>query len=568
VGAAAEQLSCYAAPMRLLLLLLSLTVAAQDFDLLIRNARLIDGTGNPWYRADVAVKGTTIARVAPAGLLRSAMARTEINAAELTLAPGFIDIQSHSRGNLLYGDGLLKSKVTQGITTEILGELWSNAPANEKTRASREAAEPDDKGRFDGAHGFAKWMQAIGERGASANFGSYVGAGSLRAFAKGMAMGKANAAELDVMRAAMREAMQDGAFGLASALIYPPNSFSDTEELIAVSKVAAEYGGTYITHMRSEGDRILEGLEEALRIGREAGIPVEIYHLKAVGRANWNKMPEVIARINMARAAGQDVSADMYPYVASGTGLTTCLPPWAQADGKLFDNLRQPELRRRILDEMQRPSDEWESRCLQAGPEGVLLTGLNKEANRPFRGKRLAEIAAARQKPWAETALDLIASEGYRVGTIFFVMKEENLAEQMKQPWIKFSTDAGPADPEKSSAPTHPRAYGTYPRVLGYYVRERGVLPLEDAIRKMTSAVAQRLALPDRGLVREGMAADLVLFRHDSIADRSTFENPHQLSVGVEHVFVNGVAVVKDAKHTGAKPGKFVRPAQTGKILP
>ncbi|MGH7504290.1 MAG: N-acyl-D-amino-acid deacylase family protein, partial [Longimicrobiales bacterium] len=365
--------------------------------------------------------------------------------------------------------------------------------------------------------------------------------------------------ELDSMRKVVRWAMEGGAFGIATALIYPPANFATTEELIEAAKAMAPYGGIYITHMRSEADQYLEAIDEAIRIGSEGGVPVEIYHLKAAGKRNWHKAPLAIAKIDSARAAGIDIQANMYPYIAGGTGLTACFPPWASADGKLFDNLADPQTRARIRAEIEHQTEEWENLCMLATPENVLILGVNEPANRQWAGKRLAEIAAARNKDWVETAFDLVLSERQRVGTIYFLMDEANVRLQLRQPSIKFGTDAGGEDPATAEGLTHPRAYGNFPRILGKYVRDENVIPLEDAIRKMTSAVTTRLSIQERGVLREGLFADIVVFDPATIADRATFEEPHQVSVGVQHVFVNGVAVVKDGIHTGALPGRALR---------
>jgi N-acyl-D-amino-acid deacylase len=381
----------------------------------------------------------------------------------------------------------------------------------------------------------------------------------MRQYAMGMAIGATPAAQLDSAKAALARAMEDGAFGLASALIYPPGNYASTEELIALSKAMAPYGGVYITHMRSEADKLLESIDEAIRIGREGGVAVEIYHLKAGGTRNWAKIPQAIARIDSARAAGQDVSADMYPYTAGGTGLTACLPPWASADGKLFDNLADTAMRRKIRAEIERPTSDWENLCDLATPANVLITSVRAPENRAFAGKRLSEISAVKGKDWIETAMDLILADRRRVETIYFLMSEDNVKLQLRQPWMKFGTDAGGSDPDSARNLVHPRSYGTYPRILGKYVRDEKVLPLEDAVRKMSWAVAQRLGIRDRGQLQEGWYADVVVFDPATVIDRATYEQPHQLSLGVRHVFVNGVAVIRDGRHTGAKPGRVVR---------
>ncbi len=533
-----------------------------EYDVVILDGKIVDGTGAAWFHGDLAIAGDRIARITPRGMLRDARARERIDAAGQVVAPGFIDIQSHSRGNLLgTGDGRVISKVTQGVTTEIMGEGATNAIVNERMLgedANQERAQ-EQLARFGGPRGFDNWLRDMEAHGASVNFGSFLGGNNVRQYAKGLSQGAPTAAELDSMRKVVRWAMEGGAYGIATALIYPPANFATTDELVEASKAMAAYGGIYITHMRSEADRYLEAIDEAIRIGTEARVPVEIYHLKAAGRRNWSKAPQAIAKIDSARQAGIDVQANMYPYVAGGTGLSACFPPWASADGKLFDNLADPDARRRMRAEMESDNTEWENLCALATPDGVLILGVNSEENKQWAAKRLAEIASALGKDWIDTAFDLVLSERQRVGTIYFLMDESNVRLQLQQPWIKIGTDAGGEDPSTAEGLTHPRAYGTFARILGKYVRDERVIPLEDAIRKMTSAVTTRLSIPDRGVLREGMYADIVVFDPASVADRATFEQPHQLSTGVRHVVVNGVAVVKNGAHTGAKPGRALR---------
>jgi dihydroorotase/N-acyl-D-amino-acid deacylase len=361
------------------------------------------------------------------------------------------------------------------------------------------------------------------------------------------------------MQEAVRGSMEDGAFGIGSALIYPPGNFASTDELISINRAAAPYGGVYITHMRSEADNFLEAIDEAITIGTEAGVPVEIYHLKAGGRQNWSKAAQAVAKIDSARAAGVDVQANMYPYTAGGTGLTACFPPWASADGVLMENLADPRMRERIRGEILQQTSDWENLCTLATPEGTLILGVEKPENQRFAGRYLADIAEELDKHWIETAFDLVLSEGQRVGTIFFMMSEENVAMQIGQPWIKFGTDAGGIDPVTATGLAHPRAYGTFTRVLGKYVREEEATTLEEAVRKMSSAVATRLHIDGRGLLVEGYYADVVVLDPATVGDRATYEEPHQVSTGIEHVFVNGVAVVSDGVHTGALPGRPVR---------
>ena len=361
------------------------------------------------------------------------------------------------------------------------------------------------------------------------------------------------------MRTVVRQAMRDGAFGVASALIYPPGNYAGTEELIEEAKAMAPYGGVYITHMRSEGDRFLEAIDEAMRIGREGGVPVEIYHLKAAGVKNWPKMKTAIAKIDSARAAGQDVAVDQYPYTAGGNNLSSCIPPWAHADGKLLDRLRDAPTRAKIKAEMTDENAKFESLCLGATPQGVEVVGFKVDSLKKYEGKRLPEIAAAWNKDWTDALMDLTLAERNRLGQIIFIASDSNIAMQVKLPYMKFGTDAAGYDPDSVKESVHPRSYGTYPKILGRFVRDYKWLTLEDAVRKMTGATAARLSIRDRGELKEGWKADVMIFDPNTIIDRATYEQPHQLSVGVRHVLVNGVPVVTDGKATGAKPGRIVR---------
>ncbi len=526
-------------------------------DLLILNGRIVDGTGAAWFYGDVAVHADRIVAVAPRGTLSGAVARDTLDATGLVVAPGFIDIQGHSGNYLLFGDSRVIAKVSQGVTTEILGE--GNTPAPLHPTRSLPANPSALQRAFAEPRGFATWLSAMESRGISINVGSFVGGSTLRSYGMAMRSGRAGEAEMAEMRGALERAMQDGAFGLATALIYPPGVFASTEELIDVSRAMRPYGGLYITHMRSEGDQLLEAVDEAVRIGREAGVPVEIYHLKASGTRNFAKGPESIARINAARASGVDVQANMYPYPAGGTGLTSCLPPAAQEDNRLFTRLADPRERARIRAEIERPTSVWENLCELAGPENVLIAVLASDSLRQYSGKRLSEIAAARGTDWIETAFTLIAADRNRVETLYFMMSEENVALNLQQPWMKIGTDAGGPNPAASNGLVHPRAYGTYTRILGRYVREQQVISLEEAIRKMTSATARRVGLAERGVLAPGMFADIVVFDPTTVIDNATFEAPHQVATGVVATYVNGVAVWMQGAHTGAKPGRAVR---------
>ena len=536
--------------------------ATDAYDVIVENGRLVDGTGAAWFHGDLAIRGDRIAAITPRGGLRAARATHRVDATNLVVAPGFIDIQGQSIGQLTFGDGRLVSKVTQGVTTEVLGEGSSLAPASARTQGDLAGRPPAVRAAYEsfrGPRGFDAWLRAMEANGTSVNVASFVGAGTLRQYGMGEAMGAAGPAALDSMRAALANAMQDGALGLASALIYPPGNFASTEELVAVARAMAPYGGLYVTHMRSEADRILEAMDEAIRIGREAGVPVEIFHLKPAGRGNWGKHAAMLAKIDSARRAGLDVQADMYPYTAGATGLTACLPPWTSADGRLFENLADSAVRARIRAEVAQPATEWENLCAQAGPEGVLVSDLRSPALRQYAGKRLSEIAAARNVAWVDAAMDLILGERRRVETTYFLMDEANVRGNLQQPWMKIGTDATGYDPDSVRGLVHPRAFGTFPRILGRYVRDEGVLTLEDAVRKMTSATATRLSLLHRGLLRPGMYADVVVFDPATIADRATYEEPLRLSTGVLHVWVNGRQVLADGRHTGAKPGRALR---------
>ena len=534
--------------------------AAAPYDVVIENGRVIDGTGSAWYYGDVALRGDRIAAIGPRGAFRSASATTRVDATGQVVAPGFIDIQAHSINHYMVGNGLALSMVTQGITTAIHGEGSSLGPSNDKLLAAEEnAASRALISRFSGPRGFGTWLDFMVGRGASQNVGSFLGDGSLRVYVKGEEAGALTPAERDTARAVVDRAMRDGAFGIASALIYPPNTYASTEELIDASKAMAPYGGVYITHMRSEGDKFLEAMDEAIRIGKEGGVAVEIFHLKASGLRNWPKMDLAIAKIDSARRAGLDVQANMYLYPAGGNSFASCIPPKYSENGKLLENLRNPALRATMVAEIQAMDAGYENLCEIATPANVMVMGFKKAANQQYEGKRLSEIATAMNKNWAEVIIDLNVDENLGLGEILFLMSERNIENQLRQPWMKFGTDAGSQDPATAVGLTHPRAYGNFPRLLGYYVRERKVMPLEEAVRKASSAVATRLSLTDRGVLKTGLKADIVIFDPNTITDHATFEKPHQLSTGMRDVFVNGVAVLRDGKHTGAKPGVVVR---------
>lgn len=544
--------------------------AHTGYDVVISRGKIVDGTGNPWYYGDVGIRGDRIVAVTRAGALDSAPAATRIDAKGHVIAPGFIDIQAHSWNQLLWADGRVLSKVTQGVTSEILGEATTPAPSNEHVDSLYDVHDPDGARMqehvktFRGARGFGTWLDAMDAHGNSVNAGSYLGATTVRAYVMGQNPGAPDAAQLDTMRAVVRNAMEDGAFGISTALIYPPANLATTGELVEMAKAMAPFHGSYITHMRSEDDSLFEAMDEAFRIGREGGVPVIIYHLKASNRRNWGKAKEMVAKIDSVRAAGQDVTATMYPYPFSGNNLGECFPDWASEGGKLQDNLKNPEARARILREMT--DMKGAPLCQLEGPGAYMVADFKQPQFKKYEGWRLADIAKDMKKPWAETVVELIATEGRDLSKINFTMSEDNVRMQLPKPWVVIGTDAGGENPDSAQSVVHPRAYGSYPKILGRYVREQNLMTLEDAVRKMSSAVAARLGLADRGLLAPGMFADVVVFDENTIIDLATPEKPHQLSQGVEQVFVNGVQVLKDGVHTGATPGRALRgPGWTGR---
>ena len=532
------------------------------YDTVIENGRIVDGTGNPWTYGDVGIRGDRIVAVTQRGALRNASARQRIDARGQIVAPGFIDIQGHSWDALLWRDGRVLSKVTQGVTSEILGEATTPAPSNDRVDALLEVTDMEPRRAelqrsFRGARGFGAWLDAMGRHPNSVNVGSYLGATTVRAYAMGQTPGEAGAGQLDTMRAVVANAMRDGAFGISSALIYPPGSYASTRELIEMMKAMAPYHGGYITHMRSEDDSLFEAIDESFRIARESGVRLDIYHLKASNRRNWGKAAGAVAKIDSARAAGLDVGATMYPYPFSGNNLGECFPDWAAEEGKLLDNLKEPQARERILREMADPDGA--PLCQREGPGAYMIAGFRKSEYLKYEGKLLSDIAADLGKPWPETVVELIATEGRDLSKINFTMSEDNVQMQIKWPWVVIGTDAGGVDPDSTRTVVHPRAYGTYPRILGRYARDQKLFTIEEAVRKMTGAVATRLGLRDRGLLREGMFADIVIFDDRTIIDLATPDKPHQVSRGVDHVFVNGVPVLRDGRHTGATPGRVLR---------
>jgi dihydroorotase/N-acyl-D-amino-acid deacylase len=523
------------------------------YDLLIRGGRIVDGTGSPWYRGDVAIRGDRIAAV---GLLPGAQARDTIDATGLIVAPGFIDMLGHSEHTILRRPHAA-SKITQGITTEITGEVSSVVPVNANTMR-----ELDDSSRvrvtWTDLNGYFAKLDSTRP---AINLATFVTLGSVRRYVMGDADRRATPAELEQMRGLVRDAMQQGAMGLSTGMAYSPASFTPTDEIVELAKVAGRYGGGYASHIRSEGNRLVEAVNEAIHIGEAAGTWVEIHHLKVSGKANWGKMPAAVAAIEAARARGVDVAADQYPYAASGTDLDAILPNWAHEGGTaaMLARLRDPATRARIAEELTRGGDE-NIGASAGGPSGVMIGGVGEDSLRRYQGMRLSEVAAARRQPVVEAMFDLILADRARTSAIYFSMSEPDIEYAMRQPWVSVGIDAGVRAVDSTVVEhPHPRAFGSFPRILCRYVRERRVITLEDAIRKFTSLPAARVNLPDRGVLKAGMYADLTLFDPNTVCDRATFVNPVQASVGIMHVIVNGVPVVRNARITGQRSGRGLR---------
>ncbi len=532
------------------------TRAADSFDLLIRGGTVYDGTGAVPIRADVAIRGDKIVAV---GQLGDADGKVVVDAKGLAVAPGFINMLSWSNESLI-ADGRSQGEIRQGVTTQIMGEGDSMGPLSDamKWRWQSEQTHIKYDIEWNTLGEYLRWME---RRGVSQNVASFIGATTIREHVIGLEDRRPSPAELDRMRNLVEMEMKDGALGIGSSLVYAPAFYATTEELIELCKVAARYRGKYISHIRSEGADLLGAIDELIRISREAKIPAEIYHFKAAGQPNWGKMDAAIERVEAARRDGLAITADMYCYPAGSTGLNASIPPWVHDGGqeKLRERVRDPVLRKRIIDEIKHRTDGWENFYLGAGsPDRILLNEFAKEYLKPLQGKTLAEVAAQRGKDPVVTLLDLVVEDESRIGTVYFMMSEENVRKLIKLSWVSFGSDAASQAPEGVflKAATHPRAYGNFARLLGKYVREEKLVSLEEAIRKMTSLPAANLGLDHRGRISEGFFADVVVFDPKTIADRATFERPHQFAVGVEHVFVNGVQVLKDGDHTGAKPGR------------
>ena len=532
--------------------------AAAEYDLIIRNGTIYDGSGLAPFVADVAINGDSIVAV---GLLKEARGRREIDATGLAVAPGFINMLSWAVDSLIV-DGRSQSDIRQGVTLEVFGEGWSMGPLNNAMKKEARARQGDIQYDITWTT-LAEYLDTLVERGIATNVASFVGATTIRIHEVGYEDRPPTPEELVRMRELVRQAMEEGALGLGSSLIYAPAFYAQTDELIALAKVAAQYDGMYISHMRSEGNRLLEAVDELIAIARAAGIRAEIYHLKAAGRSNWEKMDNVFKKVEAARSEGLPITADMYTYTAGATGLDASMPPWVQEGGHRawVARLKDPAIRARVKKEMSEPSDEWENLFLAAGsPENILLVGFKNDGLKSLTGKTLAEVAAMRGTSPEETAMDLVIEDDSRVGTIYFLMSEENLRKQIRRPWVSFGSDAGslvPAGVFLQSNP-HPRAYGNFARLLGKYVRDEKVIPLAEALRRLTSLPAANLKIRRRGRLAPGYFADVVVFDPARIRDHATFEEPHQYSTGVVHVFVNGTQVLQNGEHTGETPGRVV----------
>src|SRR5881275_892426 len=527
-----------------------------EFDLLIKGGTVYDGGGGEGRSVDVTVRGDRITGV---GDFHNASAKNMIDARGLAVTPGFINMLSWSNESLIQ-DGRSQSEIRQGVTTEIMGEGESMGPLNDRMKARLVREQTDIKFEIKW-NTLAEYLHYLEKRGISCNVASFLGATTVREYVIGLEDKQPTPEQLDQMRELVRKEMEAVALGIGTSLIYPPAFYAKTEELIELCKVAAKYQGKYISHMRSEGSRLLEALDELIRISREAKIPAEVYHIKVSGQQNWPKIDDLLSRIEAAQKEGLKISADMYTYTAGGTGLDASLPPWTEDGGypALFKRLRDPATREKIKAEVQKPKGAWENLYLDAGgPEHILLVEFKSEKLKPLTGKTLAEVAKMRGKDPIDTAMDLIAEDESRIGTLYFIMSEDNVKKELAKPWISFGSDEASQAPEgvflKSNP--HPRAYGNFARVLGKYSRDEKVIPMREAVRRLSGLPATNLGLDHRGFLKEGMFADVVVFDPATIADRATYDKPHQYAVGVKHVFVNGVQVLKDSEHTGAKPGR------------
>ena len=528
-------------------------------DVVIQNGTLYDGTGSPPFIGTVAIKGDKIVYVGPPKFFR---ADKSINATDKAVSPGFINMLSWGVDSLIE-DGKSQSDIRQGVTLEVFGEGMSWGPLNDPLKTYMKKNQGDIQYEITWTT-LGEYLQFLEDKGISTNVASFIGATTLRVNAVGYENRAPNLEELELMKDLVHQGMKEGAMGIGSSLIYAPAFYSSTEELIEICKVAADYGGMYISHMRSEGNKLLESVDELLTIANEAGIPAEIYHLKQSGKKNWGKLDRVIQKIDSARAKGLKITTDMYTYTAGATGLDASMPPWVQEGGleQWIQRLKDPQIRKRVIKEMQTDTDEWENLMRAAeSPDKLILVGFKNDSLKYLTGKTLTEVAKIKGKSPEETAIDLVIQDGSRVGTVYFLMDEENVKRQIQLPYMSFGSDAGSLAPEgvflKNS--THPRAFGNFARLLGKYVRDEQLIPMEEAIYKLSGLPATNLKIKERGFLKENYFADVVVFDPKSIRDFATFENPMQYSTGVEQVWVNGTHVLENGTHTGAFGGRFVK---------
>lgn len=538
----------------------------ESYDILIKNGQIVDGSGEPMYLGTIGINADTIAAI---GELESAEGLQEIDATGLTVAPGFINMLSWATESLIE-DGKSQSDIRQGVTLEVMGEGWSMGPLNEKMREEQLRFQKDIKYPIEWTT-LGEYLEFLENKGIATNVASFVGATTLRIHELGEANRAPTPAELENMKALAKTAMEEGAMGIGSSLIYAPAFYAQTQELIELCKVASQYDGMYISHIRSEGDYWLEAIDELIQIAEEANIPAEIYHLKAGGKDNWAKWEAAIAKIDSARSQGLQITTDMYTYTAGATGLDASMPPWVQEGGygKWAERLQDPAIRKKVISEMKAKGEGWENLYFAAGSaDKLILNGFRNDSLRYLTGKTLAEVATMRGKSPEETAIDLVIQDSSRVGTVYFLMSEENVKKQIALPYMSFGSDAGsmaPVEPFTNYSP-HPRAYGNVARLLGKYVREEKVISLEEAIYKLSGLPASNLKIKKRGNLMVGNYADLAIFDANTIIDKATFDEPHQFAEGMLHVFVNGEQVLKNGEHTGATPGRVVRgPGWIGK---
>ena len=531
------------------------------FDLVITNGHIIDGTGSPWYSGDIGIRD---GRIAAIGNLSAAAHKRALDAKGRVVAPGFVDMLGQSEATILV-DPRLPSKIYQGITTEITGEGGSAAPLNDAIITADRAGYEHYKINPDWRT-FRQYFSRLGKQGMGINLASYVGATQVRRMVLGDADVQPTPEQLDKMKALVRDAMRDGAVGVSTSLMYAPAPYAKTEEIIALASEASKFGGIYATHMRNESDSVLESIDEAVRIGREARIPVEIWHFKVAGKANFGHMPELVARVNKARAEGVDVEADTYAYTAWFNSMSAFVPAWAHdgGDAKLIERLKDPATRARIRKDMETPSKDWDNEWDEiSGPQDVMISVVQNPALKKFQGKRLTEVAIALNKDPMDALFDLLIEDKAFTECAVFGMSEPDVALALQQPWVSVDNDSSGTSPEGilGEEHPHPRAYGTFPRILRKYVREEKKLTLEEAIRKFSALPAQRMRLTDRGVLKLGMWADVVVFDPETVRDVATFDDPNRLSEGMEYVLINGVPVVENGKMTGALPGKVLRGA-------